>query len=147
MKDRKKASDIFNETDFAFSKKVSFEKAFPEIDDFTIEVSESKDAIWGEKGRTRKFTKDNQPSEYFDCSNPACYSGGVSLGEILRQMVSNKTTEETVTQKCKGYEGSPKGHRRYRSCMHSFTVEVTLKYKWKYSRTIINSFTVKFTGI
>ena len=67
--------------------------------------------------------------EYFDCSNTACYSGGVSLGEIVREMVAETSTEKSVSKRCQGYEGSPKGHRKYRDCMHSFTVNVILKYK------------------
>jgi len=53
MKARKKASDIFRETDYAFAKKVPFLEAFPELEDFRIEVRESGDRIWGgeEHGR------------------------------------------------------------------------------------------------
>lgn len=40
-RNRKKASDVFREADFVFSKKVSFEEAFPTIEDITIEVIEN----------------------------------------------------------------------------------------------------------
>lgn len=129
MKDSKKASDIFNETDYVLSKKVGFEEAFPQIKDFVIEVSEYEDAMWGKEVRTRMYAKNEPPGEFVDCSNPVCYSGGVSIGDVLRSMVRNKVADETATRKCRGYEGSPKGRKRYRSCMHSFTVKVSLQYK------------------
>lgn len=36
MKGRKKAQDIFIETNFMFGTKTTFEKAFPEIENITI---------------------------------------------------------------------------------------------------------------
>ena len=38
VKKRKKASDIHRETNYVFAKRASFEKAFPEIKIFKIEV-------------------------------------------------------------------------------------------------------------
>lgn len=38
IKDRKKASDIFRETNYVFAEKGTFKEAFPEIVDITIEV-------------------------------------------------------------------------------------------------------------
>jgi len=129
MKEREKASDIFNDTDHVFSKKVSFNEAFPQLEDYTIEVLELEDMMWGKEVRTRLFNRDNPPVESVDCSNHICYSGGISIGSILRNMVREGKTEEAVTEKCRGYEGSPKGQKRYRSCAHFFKVKVKLKYK------------------
>ena len=129
MIERTKASDIFRETNYVFSKKVPFLEAFPEIDDFRIEVSESPDMIWGGQARARTYTKESPPGEFVDCTNSLCYSGGVSIGEILREMISKRKADLEVSKGCRGYEGSPKGRRKYRSCMHSFGIKVTLKYK------------------
>ena len=41
---RVKASDVFRETNFVFSKKRPFEEAFPEIEDIVIEVEEPSTA-------------------------------------------------------------------------------------------------------
>lgn len=132
MKARKKASDIFRDTDYAFVKKVPFHEAFPELEDFRIEVRESSDRIWGGDERGRVYTKANPPGEFVDCSNSVCcHGGGVSIGEILRSMIDQGKTEEHVSRGCRGYEGSPKGRRKYRSCMHSFDVKVALKYRVK----------------
>ena len=38
--ERKKASDLFRETTLLFAEKVSFDEAFPEIEDVTVEVEE-----------------------------------------------------------------------------------------------------------
>lgn len=129
MAGRKKASDIFRETNYVFSKKVPFLEAFPELEDFTIEVSESPDIIWGGEEHPRTYTKANPPGEFVDCTNSVCYSGGVSIGEILREMIRERKTQHQVSKGCRGYEGSPKGRRRYRSCMHRFTIKVSLRYK------------------
>lgn len=129
MKARKKASEIFGDTDYAFVKKVPFLEAFPEVEDFKIEVRESSDRIWGGEELGRVYTKANPPGEFVDCANAVCYGGGVSIGEILHSMIDQRKTQDQVSRGCRGHEGSPQGNRRYRSCMHSFDVKVTLKYK------------------
>lgn len=98
MKVRKKASDIFRETDYAFSKKVPFLEAFPELEDFRIDVRESSDRIWGGQARSRVYTKADPPGEFVDCSNSVCYGGGVSIGEIPRFMIDQGKTEDRVSQ-------------------------------------------------
>lgn len=108
----------------------SFLDAFP-IEDFRIEVRETSDVIWRGQERSRVYTKASPPAESVACSNPSCYGGGVSIGDILRLMVDNGTAEYRVSEKCRGHEGSPQGRRRGPSCMHGFDVSVTLKYKAK----------------
>lgn len=44
-------------------------------------------------------------------------------------MVSKKQTDLETVAICQGYEGSPKGKRRYRSCINSFKVKVHITYK------------------
>ena len=131
MKARKKASDIFRETDYAFVKKVPFLEAFPELEDFRIEVRESGDKIWGGQERSRVYTKANPPGEFVDCTNSVCYGGGVSIGEILRFMIDQGKTDDQISHGCRGHEGSAQGRRKYRTCMRSFDVKVALKYKSK----------------
>ena len=65
--------------------------------------------------------------EFVDCSNPACYGGGVSIGAVLRWMVATKRTTMSETQLCRGYEGSKR--RRIGDCPHRFTVRVELEYR------------------
>jgi len=125
---RQKASDVFRETNFVFAKKSSFDEAFPEIEELTVEVEASGQGIkdWNQKS---VYHKENFPGEYIDCHNPLCYNGGFSIGSILRGMVSKKQTKLKTFEVCRGYEGSPKGRIKYRDCVNSFEIKVTIKYK------------------
>lgn len=124
MKNRKKAQDVFNESNPIFAKKVGFDEAFPQIKDLTIEVSEGSLG----RGRSRAMVYHKDIGEYINCSNPMCYNGGFSIGKVLRNMVAKKETEFSDTEICKGYEGSPKGRKRYRTCVTMFDYKVTIEY-------------------
>ena len=126
--DRKKASDIFHETPLFFAKKGSFAEAFPQIEDFRIEIKESGSGVEGQY-RVQTFTAANPPGEFTDCSNPVCYNGGFRIGSIIRDMVSKGETEHETRGRCQGYEGSAKGKKRYRDCVNFFRIKVSLKYK------------------
>ena len=119
--DRQKASDVFREAEVVFARKATFAEAFPEIESADVRVSvsdfgESRSMRWG-------------GGEYVDCPNPLCYNGGVSVGSMLRQMVSSKEEERTFEEFCQGYEGSPKGRRKYGECMRDFKIVIHIKYK------------------
>lgn len=124
IKRRKKASDI----NPFFVNKVDFDKAFPEIEELSVEVEETGKGITKSISRSI-YTKDTLPGEYIDCSNPLCYRGGFSIGSILREMIRNKQTESEIEKFCKGKEGSPKGRRIYDDCFNCFDVKVSIKYK------------------
>lgn len=125
---RQKASDVFREANFVFGKKVSFAEAFPQIDNLVIEVEERGHDIW-KGGNKKTYGIDYLPGEYINCSNPLCYNGGFSIGEILRDMVNNKKTEMETSEICQGYEGSPKGRRIYRRCHNLFRIKVSMSFK------------------
>lgn len=128
MTKRQKASDVFRETNFIFSEKGSFDEAFPEIEDLTVEVEKSGEGVkeWNHKS---VYRMQNFPGEYINCNNPLCYNGGFAIGSILREMVRNKQLELETSKFCIGNEGSPKGRIIYRKCLNSFNVKVTIKYK------------------
>jgi hypothetical protein len=48
---------------------------------------------------------------------------------ILRYMIASRLTEFEATERCQGYEGSPKGRKRHRDCMHMFKVTIRLAFK------------------
>jgi hypothetical protein len=125
-RERDKASDIFRKTDFVFSKKVSFEEAYPMIEDINIKVEHLGHYGVGEWNKVQHFKR---TGEYFDCTNSSCYGGGFSVGNLLRNMVGARGTHLEAHEFCKGYEGSPKGKRRYRSCTNSWNVTIDIKYK------------------
>lgn len=127
IKNRKKASEVFaKKKEFLAGQKVSFDKAFPMIDDVTVEVKERGKGVFLD-GISRY--KKGFIGEYIDCSNSLCYNGGFSIGHILREMIDQKQTDLETSKSCQGYEGSPKGRRRYRICVNSFKIKVHIKYK------------------
>jgi len=132
IKDRKKASDVFREWRPVFGEKSSFKEAFPEIDDLKIECKETGHlgSVFNNE-TSHYYSIENPPGEYIDCSNPLCYNGGFSIGRVLREMIRNKEMEKEGSEICKGYEGSPKGRRRYRNCLNFFKYKVKIKYKSK----------------
>ena len=122
-----KASDVFRETQFLFAKKVSFKEAFPEIKKLEIRAKESGYGVY-EEFDTKYYSIEHLAGEFIDCSNPLCYNGGFSVGKILREMVREKETHYGGLKICQGYEGSPKGRRRYRRCINSWEVTIDLEY-------------------
>jgi hypothetical protein len=45
-------------------------------------------------------------------------------------MVRNNLAEhESELIPCQGHEGSPKGRKKYRKCIHTFKVKAWIKYK------------------
>jgi len=126
MSDRKKAQDVFNETNFVFATKTTFEKAFPQIKDISVEITESGVGVYHGHG-TSHYNKHNL-GEYINCSNSLCYNGGFSIGTIIREMVYKKEQEREGTAICQGNEGSPKGRRIYRKCLNLFTYKIYIDY-------------------
>ena len=128
LDERPKASEVFAHTNSLFSRKVPFEEAFPTIADFRVEVvGESADGV-GEKERS-VFTRSNPCGEFVDCTNPLCYKGGVSIGQLLREMVRQGKTLLEDTAICRGYKGSPKGRRNYGKCLRSFKIRIEVTYQ------------------
>jgi len=126
MENRKKAQDVFNETNFVFATKTTFEKAFPEIEKISVEVTESGYGVYS-NFRTSHYSNHNI-AEYINCSNSSCYNGGFSIGTIIREMSYRKETEREGTAICQGNEGSPKGRRIYRKCLNSFEYKIHIVY-------------------
>ena len=123
---------MFRDTEFVFGRKVPFKEAFPEIKEARVEVQTMTNI-------GSRFIVPDRPNisvyeapdigEYIDCENPDCYNGGFSIGSILHDMVQNKQTEYEGTATCKGYEGSPKGRKRYGSCVNWWKIKVKLQYQ------------------
>jgi hypothetical protein len=130
---RKKASEVYSETAPVFVEKVSFEKAFPQIERVRVEYKEQGrgiDRLLGDdRTRVREHPSEHDDfGEYINCSNPICYNGGFNIGEILREMVRGRETRREFTKGCQGYEGSPQGRKRYRHCITFFKGVVTITY-------------------
>jgi hypothetical protein len=126
--DREKLTDVISKSQFLFSKKVdTFHEAYPTIAKLHVEVSEKE---LGSSGLARRLTFTEQHFQHaVNCSNPVCYRGGVQVGWLIHDMVRNKETDREETKSCEGYEGSPKGRKRYRTCLHRFTVKAHVDYR------------------
>ena len=124
---RKKASEIHRDTTYAFSQKVSFAEAFPSIAHVRVEVTERGDGVHAEY-QPSVYTE-QRLGEFIDCCNPSCYGGGFSIGSIIGGMVARGETDWEDDLGCKGYEGSPKGKRKYKDCWNRFKVKVRIEYK------------------
>lgn len=121
---RNKASDNFREATPMFSRKAPFAEAFPTVATARVDVTEHTSS----SSRLIAHMTEGEIGEYVDCTNPVCYGGGVSVGALLRSLVAADETHGEKIAGCKGYEGSPKGQRRIRDCLHSFTVTADLTY-------------------
>lgn len=125
MKGRKKAQDIFMETKFVFGTKTKFEKAFPEIENITIEVIET--GLYINDSRISHYNKTNT-SEYVNCTNPMCYKGGFNLCNIIRDMIFKKDTERVGSAECQGNEGHHKSRDIRSKCLNSFSYKIQIEY-------------------
>ena len=119
---KEKAGDIFKRSQLVFATQATFAEAFPSVAHAGIEVTETANG----KSRTLRFTEVNA-REFVDCSNRACFGGGVSVGAVLREMIVSQSTEATQRHMCRGYEGSRR--RRTGDCRHAFTVQASLEYR------------------
>lgn len=125
MKERKKAQDVFNDTDFVFSQKTTFEKAFPGIESIRVDVNETGEIRFG---GNRTYTNSSL-GEFVNCSNSMCYNGGFRIGDVVREMNYKREENREGSAICQGNEGSPKGRRIYRKCLNHFDYKITIKYK------------------
>src|ERR1017187_6946981 len=125
MKTRMKASDVYANKNNPFVPKTNFEGAFPNIQDVTVEVTETDD-----NGRESRGTywKDNF-GQYINCSNSQCYNGGFDIGSAISSLYFRKLTEGEGNTDCQGYEGSPKGKRKGYPCEHKFHYKIHIVYK------------------
>ena len=128
IKNRMKASDVFRETNYVFVKKEKdFDKAFPGIESVRMEIKEIGSHEYRKRGIS-VYTKETF-REYHDCTNTLCYNGGFSMGQIVREMIQDNKTHWEGNKICQGYEGSPKGRRKYRKCVNMWSIKVDIEYK------------------
>lgn len=119
----KKASGIFNGTDYVFGSKGDFKDVFPEIQEMSISVIELESLIWMKEQARYYLTVKSPGGEYIDCTNPSCGGGGFSMGNVLREAVSGKEEEIEKSITCQGSETTG------RRCMHAFKISGSVKYR------------------
>ena len=90
-------------------------------------------SIW-EKGKEAspfeaRILHNDAVREHVDCNNPACYNGGISLGNLLREMVRGRQEEFIGASFCTGQEGDPEGSGPHPSCATRFEIAATLRFR------------------
>ena len=101
---------------------IQLNEKFPQIKEIDIAVVESSTGI--PQTHTYNFSKKGIP-RFIKCSNRICDDDiGVSIEDILFQMVKEKMTEFTVTKHCRGFKGSP-----HRNCLTKFRFTIQIEYK------------------
>src|ERR1019366_979235 len=92
----------------------TFERAFPDIATMRLEAERGDET--SRLGRPMVFTENSPPDRFLPCSNPLCYRGGCDVQQFLSGVVAARKTDVEETLFCQGFEGSPKGKKRYGPC-------------------------------
>jgi len=135
---RMKAQDVENEIlkncqQYSYTKPVSNELAFPGIAIIEIYTKESGIGVYtaGKYSNAREFDVINNKKfirQHINCSNHLCYKGGFDIISIIREMINKKMNYKHGSASCIGYEGSPKGRKKYRDCFNRFEYYVYIAY-------------------
>jgi hypothetical protein len=127
LKNRDKASDIFNKGEPLFGKKIGFAEAFPTIAAIAVEVTIDGRGVRGLK-ETSRFDAGTLRGEFLDCRDPRCYGGGFQIGAVLRTMVTKKQTHHVGLALCEGTEGGT-ARKRGSPCITQFDYHIDIVYK------------------
>jgi len=103
------------------------------IDGTLDRVGRIQVSIW-EKGKEAspfelRIQHKDAVREHVDCNNSMCYNGGISLGDLLREMVHGRQEEFIGTSFCTGQEGDPEELGPHPSCATRFEIEATLRFR------------------
>ena len=126
--DRKKAGNLLNERTPILTRKSTFAATLPTLEDIDVQVAEHGVGVVNAP-YLRMFSKINVV-ETVNCSNPNCYNGGFSLGNLIHEMVDKKETSLERHETCQGYEGGGLVDlHAHKKCLNFFEVKITIKYK------------------
>ncbi len=99
------------------TQRIELQEKFPKIKDVSITVVES--STGDPDINTYSFSKSGIP-RFVKCHNSICDNDiGVSIENILYEMVKDNKTEHTVTKPCRGFEGS-----QHRNCLNKFKITI-----------------------
>ena len=104
-----------------FGSNTTFTKAYPQIEDITVEVEERGKGV-NSSNRKRRYTKEHFPGDFVRCSSPVCSRQGFFLGFYINSMLLEKRTELEKMDLCRGSE-SP-----HRGCPNTFKFKIAIKY-------------------
>lgn len=107
-----------------------FGQAFPNVEAIDFSIDDNPWGWYNVRGpRPLRFTSASATS-HIPCPNDRCRRGGFDFGAFLsNHTYGSMTTSVDQTYPCNGDEGTPAGRRKGDSCMNSFKVNGTIKYK------------------
>jgi hypothetical protein len=106
-----------------FASWVSFEGAFPTVEDCRIEVS--YEDLGRPKPPGRVYTKPTLLGR-IECADPHCVGGGLDISMMLGLAVAERRADfEGGQSRCQGHAYSSTGQ----SCLVHFTVKGTITYR------------------
>ena len=102
--------------------------------DGTLDAIERLAVTVTEKGRNAEpfawiMQSRDSVRERIICNNPACFDGGFSLGDLLREIVKNRQTEFIGTSFCTGRAGDPEAPGPHPSCDTRYNLEIRILYR------------------
>jgi hypothetical protein len=103
-----------------------FDKAFPQIAKLDMAIIM---VMAGQNGFAEFKIGGSNYREYITCSNLCCPNGIFQLALAIGPMISKRQIHAADSKLCSGYEGSPKGRKRYRSCLTEFSYAIDIEYK------------------
>lgn len=103
----------------------NFSEAFPMLEDALFRYTEYD---FGNEEPCGVFSL-RRDGGLLRCRNPRCERGGYEIDHEVHLMMHSNLTERQVNLHCRGDEGTPKGHRRGKSCPRSVKGTITIKYK------------------
>jgi hypothetical protein len=101
-------------------KRVSFEEAFPSIEDVTIEI---KQGI--ARGGWVKYSHlgVTEIGDFIPCDEASCSGGGLRLGDVLHRMIRDREEYVDAFVQCGGH------YRSRASCQNAFQYKVRIKFR------------------
>jgi hypothetical protein len=103
--------------------KLTFAKEFPQIAEVTIEWAQFHQFKDG--GENKRVGPHNIP-EALDCENYDCEQGGVPTRPLIRKVVSQGRSTDSITETC---HGEKKMGRSRLPCTYMYHIRVTVRYK------------------
>jgi len=105
---------------------ISFEEAFPEIEDIKVEGTEGDLGSGFVSGKKVNLNKENIGE--IGCSSFVCEEGEYALGDFISEMYNKKETFKEKIIMCKGHEKMGSGNPT-RRCLNGLNIKVKIKYK------------------
>jgi len=128
IRKREKWSEILGQPVDPLGPRTTWRDVWPQIEKMRLEVRQGKGWM-SDRAEPQIITETSTYQKFVDCRNTFCVRGGVNTSEAIGDAVTEGQTSIDVSKSCCGYEGSPKGTRRYGPCLFRFHVQGTIRYR------------------